>query len=417
MRSGLGWLVALGLAGSAMAATPTVGVILPRGLQRGTEREVSFNGARLTDAAQVLFYSPGLSVVDLKVVNDNQVKVKLKAAPDCALGEHVVRLVAKSGMSELRTVYVGPYPQVEEKEPNSEFVKPQPIQTGRTVEGRVDNEDVDYFSLTAKKGERLAIEIEGMRLGVTIFDPCISILNSKRFTLATSDDNILMNQDGACSIVAPEDGTYVIEVRETSYRGDGNCHYRLHVGSHPRPAAVYPLGGKVGESVNFQFLGDPRGDFQQAVALPKVAKTKFPIFPQQADGVAPSGNSVRVSEFANVLEAEPNDEVGKASKGDMTLPVAFNGVISKNGDVDFFRFKATQGQVFDVACFARQLRSPLDPVIHLHYGDGRYIAGNDDAIGPDSYLRFQAPATGEFALQVHDHLRKGGPDYVYRVEF
>ena len=41
--------------------------------------------------------------------------------------------------------------------------------------------------------------------------------------------------------------------------------------------------------------------------------------------------------------------------------MALNGVISKPGDVDYFRFKAKKGQTFDVHCYARRLGSPLDP--------------------------------------------------------
>ena len=44
------------------------------------------------------------------------------------------------------------------------------------------------------------------------------------------------------------------------------------------------------------------------------------------------------------------------------------------------------------------------------------IASNDDSGGPDSYLRFPAPRDGDFVVSVADHLKNGGPDYIYRVE-
>ena len=129
-------------------------------------------------------------------------------------------------------------PSVDEKEPNSEFATPQKIALNVTVFGVVDNEDVDYYAVDLKKGQRLSVEIEGMRLANTLFDPYIAILDAKRFELATSDDHPLLGQDGFCSIVAPADGTYVVQVRETSYRGNGGCQYRLHVGTFPRPQAI-----------------------------------------------------------------------------------------------------------------------------------------------------------------------------------
>src|SRR5262249_60207629 len=127
--------------------------------------------------------------------------------------------------------------------------KPQKFPVKVTVEGVVDSEDVDYYAFELKKGQRLSVEIEAMRLGVTFFDPYIAILDSKRFELATSDDSPLNKQDGICSIVAPADGTYVVQVRDSSYGGNGACVYRLHVGTFPRPLSVVPSRAKPGEQV------------------------------------------------------------------------------------------------------------------------------------------------------------------------
>src|SRR5205807_8176001 len=134
-----------------------------------------------------------------------------KIAPETQLGEHALRVRCKTGVSELRTFFVGALTVVAEKEPNSDFAAPQKIPLNVTITGVIDNEDVDYFAVDLKKGQRLSVEIEGMRLGTTLFDPYIAILDSKRFELATSDDSPLLKQDGMCAIVAPEDGTYIVQ--------------------------------------------------------------------------------------------------------------------------------------------------------------------------------------------------------------
>ena len=172
------------MAAAAQAASPSLGGITPRGGQRGTDLALLFNGARLSDAKEILFYYPGISVTKLEVVNDSQVKATVKIAADCRLGEHAFRIRTATGLSEVRTFLVGALPVVEEKEPNSEFDKPQPIPLNCTVHGVVDNEDVDYFVVECKKGQRLSVEVEGMRLGVTFFDPYVAILDAKRFELA-----------------------------------------------------------------------------------------------------------------------------------------------------------------------------------------------------------------------------------------
>jgi hypothetical protein len=397
------------------ASSPALGSILPRGAQRGADALLIFSGARLSDTKEVMLYYPGITISKLEVVNDTQVKVAVKIAPDCRLGEHAMRLRTATGISELHTFFVGALPQIDEKEPNNEFASPQKIPLNVTVNGVIDSEDVDYFSFEAKKGQRVTAEVEGMRLGETMFDPYVAILDMKRFELAASDDSPLLGQDPMASVIIPADGTYVVQIRESAYGGNGGCRYRLHIGTFPRPTAVLPAGGKFGEEVEVTFLGDPAGDFKQKFKLPSSPQEKFGLFAQDAGGIAPSPNAFRLSEYPNVIEVEPNDNHQQATPA--VLPCALNGVISKPGDVDFFRFKAKKGEVYDVHCYARRLGSALDSVMVLYHFNGGGIVGNDDAVGPDSYFRFTAPEDKEYSISVTDHLGKGGPNYFYRIEF
>ena len=409
-------LVALGLiATAAPAASPNLAGITPRGGQRGTDMLLSFNGARLSDAKEILFYYPGISVTKVEVVNDTQVRATVKIAADCRLGEHAVRLRTATGTSELRTFYVGALPNIDEKEPNNDFAKPQKIPLNVTVNGVVDTEDVDYFLFEAKKGQRVSAEIEGMRLGTTLFDPYVAILDMKRFELASSDDSPLLGQDAVASIVIPADGTYVVQVRESAYGGNGACAYRLHVGTFPRPTAVVPAGGKPGEEVEVRFLGDPAGEIRQKIKLPATAEPKFGLFAQNNSGISPSPIPFRLNDLPNVIEVEPNGNHQQATPVPQ-LPAALNGVISKPGEVDHFRFTAKKGQTFDVHCYARRLGSPLDSVMTIAAFGGGAIIGNDDAVGPDSYFRFSVPEDKEYVLSITDHLGQGGLSYFYRVE-
>ena len=309
---------------------------------------------------------------------------------------------------------VGNLPVVREVEPNSDFATPQVIAMNSTVTGVADNEDVDYYVIEAKKGDRISAEVEAIRLGISLFDVYVAIMNAGRFELSASDDNALVWQDGIASIIAPEDGKYIIQVRESSYGGNGGCLYRVHIGNFPRPQATLPAGGKLGEQVTLKLLGDVAGDRDQAVTLPGSPLDKFAAFAQDDKGVAPSPNWLRVSEFGNVLEAEPNETHDNATK--FEAPMALNGVLSQPGDNDNFRFTAKKGQVFDVRVHARSIRSPLDPVLYIFAAGGGALAGNDDSAGPDSFIRFTAPNDGDFVVNVSDHLKNGGPTYAYRVE-
>jgi hypothetical protein len=399
---------------AARSATPNLGAIRPVGGQRGTEVEVVLSGARLGDAQEILFYQPGIETLSLTKIDDNSVKARLKIAADAALGLHDLRLRTATGLSELRTFSIGALPEVAEKEPNNDFQSPQAIPMNVTVNGVADNEDVDYFVVEAKKGDRISVEAEGIRLGITEFDPYVAILNTKRFELASNDDAALIWRDGFASAIAPEDGRYIVQVRESAYAGNGACLYRLHVGNFPRATALLPAGGKLGEDVEVRWIGDPAGVVSTKVTLPSSFEYDFGLTRQDDKGISPYPNSFRLSSIGNVLEAEPNNDHNTATP--FTAPMALNGVIEAAGDVDHYIFKAEKGQVFDVHCYARRIRSPLDPVMYLGKKGGGAMLGADDAIGPDSYFRFQAPETSEYVIWVVDHLGKGGPDSFYRIE-
>ncbi len=411
----LSFFAGLCLATPVWAVAPSVSALSPTGLQRGTEVEVNFSGTRLADTQELMFYSPGLRVVELNAEKDNVVKAKVAVDADCRMGIHAVRLRTATGVSNLRTFTVGALPEVAEVEPNNDFAAPQQVAMGSTISGVVQNEDVDYFVVEAKKGDRITAELEGLRLGYTFFDPYLAILNAERFELARSDDAALLRQDCLCSVTAPADGKYIVQVRESAYGGNGSCMYRLHVGSFPRPTAVFPAGGRPGETLTVRWIGDPTGDWTQQIALPSTPDPEYGLFAADEHGISPSPNVIRVVDLQNALEAEPNDAIQQATAA--TAPGAMNGVIEKPGDLDFFKFTATKGQVLDIRVHARNpLRSPLDAVLVVYRANGAGVGSNDDSGGPDSYLRFTAPEDGEYFVRISDHLSGGGPNFIYRVE-
>ena len=221
------------------AVAPRLTNILPTGGQRGTELEIRFTGQRLDDTKEIVFYTPGLSVASMEP-GTNRLKATLKIAPDCRLGEHQIRLRTATGISEVRTFWVSPYTNVTELEPNSEISKAQRLPLNCTVAGTIPSEDVDYYVVSVAKGERLTAEIEGMRLGRGTFDPYVCIQDRTGKILDAAEDSALGFQDGVASILAPEDGDYFVQVRETSFGGRDDYQYRLHVGSFPRPTGGIP---------------------------------------------------------------------------------------------------------------------------------------------------------------------------------
>jgi hypothetical protein len=144
---------------------PYITSVFPLGLRAGEEMEVSVEGVNLGDA--------------------HKVKVE---APKSADGWTTIPLAFKSGGAvTLNAVKlaVGNAPEVLKKEPNGTIAQAQVISLPVTINGRIagGNEaggkvDEDYFRFSAKKGERLSIDVAASRLGSSL-DSVIEVLDAE----------------------------------------------------------------------------------------------------------------------------------------------------------------------------------------------------------------------------------------------
>ena len=414
--------ITLGWTGLSFASSPTLTTIQPRGVKVGGEYTLSFIGSRLGNAEEIFLYDSGVTVLGIERVHkdNNRIKVKIKVDPDCRIGEHVAQVRTINGISDFRSFFVGRLEQVTEVEPNNEISESQSIKKNVTVTGVVKTEDVDYFRIEGKKGERISVEVQAIRLGF-MFDPAISLLDKNRFEIAVSDDTPLTKQDPFFTAILPEDGEYYIAIRESSFVGNNSSHYRMHVGNFPRPAAVYPMGGKLGEKVKLQFIdavneGEPVRAVEKEVQLTDKLGFRNGLFFTDDHGSSPTPLPFRFNDLTNHLEVEPNNKFVEDMKP-LSIPIAINGVISQPRDYDYFKFTAKKGQKLNVQCYARRLGSGLDPSMNIYDAAKKHLVGSDDnANKPDCYVEFNPPADGDYYIRIFDHLKRGKPDFVYRLE-
>lgn len=411
----------IGVCVSARGSFPVIDGIEPLGVVRGTEATLTFRGQRMADAHRVIADQGGIEVVEVKPIDGKTVEVKIKTDANLSPGLYPVRLVTKTGVSNLRLIGVGAMPIAKEVEPNNDLETAQQIEINHTIEGVVDREDLDHYRIKLSAGQRLNIEIEGIRLHYTlrqqnILDPYVAILDERRFEITSSDDSSLLQQDGVCTFVAPADGTYTILVRDTAFGGSNACGYRLHVGTFPRPIATVPGGGMPGSILQTQLISLDGGVVDAAVQLPSEPSEAWPMITQDDGGISPSPNWLRVNDLPVVMETEPNDDYRKAPT--FAAPAAFCGVVDKEGDYDNFGFECKKGQKYRVQCYARDLlRSPLDAVMNVFGPDHKTIVSSDDASGQlDPSLEFTVAADGLHTLRIYDHLRGGSPIHHYRIE-
>lgn len=409
----LAGIVLLCAVNMAYAVSPSFSTVTPRGIPRGAETEVTLHGNNLADIVDIMFHDTGIELVSVTPVDAKNAKAVLRPAPDCRVGTHGIRLRTKTGVSELKVISVGALNEISEEEPNNSGEEAPDITLGTTVNGVVTSEDVDYYGVTLKPGDRIAVEVEALRLGDTLFDPKIRLFGPEGHERVSEDDTQLFRQDAGFVYTSTEDGRHLIAISEAAYGGNGNCRYRLHVGQFPRPMAVTPMGAVPGSEVEVTWLGDA-GAGTQKLTVPEGTDGIFQLAAQTDAGIAPTTIPFRATPFGGVREAEPNNNREEATQGAITG--AFDGVIGEPGDRDFFKFEGKKDQVVEFRVWARELGSPLDSVLVVYKPDGSGLASDDDAAVIDSQVRVTLPEDGVYWLSVRDHLDRGGETFAYRVE-
>jgi hypothetical protein len=449
-------LVLVSVLASTAAADTWINGVTPRLVGRGKKSELVIGGWR-HEATDVLFYPPatfapwtaadtsGRAAAGIRCVGTtfdatkDRLVCTLEVSPDCRPGEHPFRILTAAGLSSMATVYVSPFPVIDEGEakPNTNDTADTAlrVEPNVTVSGVLSNsaaDDVDCFRVAGKAGQRLSVEVDMVKMGDDLqwnpvpqgYDSVVTILDPSGKRITMNDDSPLNRQDPLLSLKLPVDGDYTIVLKRSMFVPH-NREYAIHIGGFFQPLAAYPAGGPAGAALAVELLGDPLGTVSQTVPVPQVAGT----FPHA--GESPLPLSLRSSPFPNVLE-----EQGAAETKVPTTPVAVNGILSKPDETDRFRLTVKKGTPLQVRVWASGLGLPVDPVIKLRPLDAAGAPGeaevtaDDAALGDrdifgaqgdfpelfDPSVIWTPKQDGDYLLEVADTRGAGGPTNVYRVE-
>lgn len=106
-------------------------------------------------------------------------------------------------------------------------------------------------------------------------------------------------------------------------------------------------------------------------------------------------------------------ERGKAL--DLKLPMTANGRLETAGEIDEYGIELAAGKQIVCAATARELRSPLDPMIRVLNAAGNAVAISSPHRSVDALLVFRAPRTERYTIQVFDFQLAGGAGHIYRL--
>ena len=250
----------------AAAVNPQAPVLkpaVPLGMQRGTTLDLTLTGNNLAEPTGLWTSFPAKVTIPTEGKNgkDNgKLLVRLEVPKDAPLGFHSIRLATRRGMSNLRPFCIDELPQVIESAANHAPNTAQLVSLPCVVVGRVDAETTDYFKFHVSNGQRLSFEILGRRLG-SQFDPQLQILDAAGRELpgAYSNDAPGLQTDARLTYTFKTAGDYLAAIRDVSYRGGDDFHYRLRIGNFPCATTTLPLAAKARQQNDGSVCRSQRG--------------------------------------------------------------------------------------------------------------------------------------------------------------
>src|SRR5439155_14984324 len=102
-----------------------------------------------------------------------------------------------------------------------------------------------------------------------------------------------------------------------------------------------------------------------------------------------------VDAFPAISEKEGNNSPGTGQI--VSLPATVIGALDRAGDVDFYRFRAQDGQQLGMQVLAKEIGSKMEPALQLFDDQGRIIAESDGGLLGHTFKR-----AGTYALGVRD---------------
>lgn len=405
----------------------------PVAVQRGQTAEIEvFNQQNLFGAYQVLFDGPGIkaeilpqkapeAVPPAKPVVKT-VKLKLSIEKEAPLGVREFRIATSLGISSIGQLVVVKDPVIEEKNPNNLIPQAQPIKLPCVATGKLEAvEDVDFYKFDGKEGETVTFELYCARIQDKIHDlqkhakPMITLYDGEGRELAANDTFYFA--DPMLSFTLPRTGSYIVQVRESTYDGDPRWVYALIATNRPYVSHVYPMAGNPGKKIDVLPIGSAN-KVAKSLTLTTPETLGVHLLPLKVGSEEINPTTFIVSSLPQVVEKEGNDDVKSATK--ITLPAGINGQIEKRRDMDCYAFTARKGQAlqFDLKArrFGTLLQSSLHGVLEILDVKGTIVALNDATHGPEATLTFSPTADGEYVLRVRDLNSKGGESFVYYVE-
>ncbi len=389
------------------------------GARRGTVVEVTITGNNLTDPVAVWTSFPAKATFPTDMNNGKvagKLRIKLDVPADAPIGFHTLRVATKHGISNAQIFCIDELPQIAEVDTNQAKSTAQPVEVPCVVMGRAEVEKSDFFKISVKPGERVTFEVLGRRLG-SAFDPIILLHDAKSgrdIPGLYSDDAPGLQTDARLTHTFKEGGDFLVEVRDTTYRGGPDYFYRLRIGDFPAAIAAIPVAIKRGSNAQVTFAGPSvEGVTPIDVLAPNdPTQTVVYVAPKRPGGLSGWPVPVFLSDIDEFVETEPNNEMAKANH--VPVPRGVTGRFLEKGDIDVFGFSAKKGTKYVIAAETYEINSPTEIYLVLKNAKNAEL-GKSVPSSASARIEYTAAEDGDLFIYA-EHLNYAhGPNEFYHL--
>jgi pre-peptidase len=217
-------------------AVPYAWRMLPAGAKRGAVNELRVAGLNLERIDRLLL---GDSLAEGKVVSTQPQELTFRMTVPASVSPGRYELHAFAGSKEAPLTIPILVSDLDEKLSTARSrTDPQPVTLPVAVSGALDHKRAEnFFSFEVQAGERLAFDVDSMKLGY-LDDPVVVLYRADGQFVASADDRLQQNGsqppnlDPYLVYKFDKPGRYVAMIRDSAERGNPNYVYRL---------AIYPV--------------------------------------------------------------------------------------------------------------------------------------------------------------------------------
>ena len=445
---------------------PWVDRFEPLGGQQGATVAVEIVGRNLAASPAVAFDSPHLVWENGEAISDSKITGRIRIDSRAAPGPHIATLLTAAGRANSRLFYVDEFPSTYEAEPNDVIGQAQALELKpQTVQGAMHElADIDCFRFEARAGERWTFDLRSLEYG-GFLENNLTLLDAAGRRVAFNDDRDDYLETPFLEHVFDNAGNYYLKLDQ--YRGPQrvncarNCGYMLRISQLPTVEAVFPLGARVGSTVEVSLRGRALHAVEEVYLTPVRGAEYYRLtFPYTIPVRGGADRRARIA--GKVLQCGQNEcrvefdipqharqglwrlwtrgphgvddrlsfeisDLPEADSSEIRIPaggVVVNGSLDRAGSEDAYTIEVRAGKPIVVTGLAAQMGLPyIDTVLELFDGEGELLAEHDDLMAgagtvignPDSLLGFTPQSDGRLRLVVRDRIGRGGPSFAYRL--